>query len=211
MAIASSSTQVDRDRAYNETAKLHEEGNLAEAWTGYEQLVDSPWWGGQARYGLSLICLRAGSCDSALLDNVDRLALFVVWPGLLALLYVRARTTIFTIANGRLQVESGIFLRKQDAYELWTVGALGLRRSVFNYITGDGTLVFHLRYGRQTRQGLFGALRRAAMRSLGDGTDDLLLVRGLAKARELKVIYNRLESLRLLLRVNNYIKGIISG
>ncbi len=49
------------------------------------------------------------------------------------------------------------------------------------------------------------------MRSFGDGTEDLVVVRGLAKAPELKVIYNRLESLRVLLRVNNYIKGIISG
>jgi hypothetical protein len=149
--------------------------------------------------------------DSALLDNVNRLAVFVAWSGLLALLYVRAKTTIFTIANGRLQVESGIFLRQQNAYELWNVGALGLRRSVLNYITGDGTLVFHVRPQHQPRQGLFGALHRAVMRSLGDGTDDLVIVRGLAKARELKVIYNRLESLRVLLRVNNYIKGIISG
>lgn len=368
MAIASSSTQVDHDSAYREAATLYEQGNLAGAWAGFEHLVDSPWWAGQARYGLGLICLRtdhrddarqwmaaalerqpfpsaadaaynlgrlaeldgdgqearrrfgqalriapghqaaqialesvsspidpaiaaieeagihallsqdqlpisrdssaaairvmtqlrmrrqpyasaylglavtwtlvlyAGLVaihavpaalswltqlvtlgqitfvgDSALLDNVNRLAVFVVWPGLLALLYIRARTTIFTIANGRLQVEIGIFLRHLNAYELWTVGAIGLRRSVFNYITGDGTLVFHLRSERQARQGLFGALRRAVMRSLGDGTDDLVMVRGLAKTRELRVIYNRLESLRVLLRVNNYIKGIISG
>ncbi len=368
MALASSSTQVDHDRAYSEAATLYKQGDLAGAWAGFEELVDSPWWAGQARYGLGLICLRtdhrydarrwmaaalemqpfpsaaeaaynlgrlaeqdrdlqearrlfeqalkiapghqdarvalesvssptdpaiasieeAGlhalllqdqlpiskdssaaaiqvmrqlrmrrrpyasaylglavtwtlvlymglvvihaapvvlswltqlvtlgqitfAGDSALLDNVNRLAGFVVWPGLMALIYVRARTTIFTIANGRLQVESGIFLRKQNAYELWNVGALGLQRSVFNYITGDGTLIFHLRPERQSRQGLFARVRRAVLRCLGEGTEDQVMVRGLAKAPELKVIYNRLESLRVLLRVNNYIKGIISG
>ena len=65
MAVASSWTQVDHDRAYREAATLYEQGKLAEAWAAFEQLVDSPWWAGQARYALGLICLRTDSRDAA--------------------------------------------------------------------------------------------------------------------------------------------------
>lgn len=61
-----------------------------------------------------------------------------------ALLYgLYAATTKYTLARGRLTVESGLLARNSPSYELYRISDVVVHRSLPNRLTGDGTLQFH--------------------------------------------------------------------
>jgi tetratricopeptide (TPR) repeat protein len=110
-----------------------------------------------------------------------------------ALLYVRARSTTVTIAQGRLQIRTGILARRLKNVDLWHVREVTLERTFVNRLTGDGTLVLQVD-PRRSIQGANG--------------DELELV-GIARGKRLEQIYQGLLNVIFLLRSSPLVKGFI--
>ena len=99
---------------------------------------------------------------------------------------VRIATTKYTIAKGRVQIETGLLARSARNLELWRVERVDLHKSLPNRLTGDGTLVFTVR-----------------------GEPKPILLTGLARGRALEEIRQQLMNLVFALRSNQMVKGII--
>jgi tetratricopeptide (TPR) repeat protein len=100
--------------------------------------------------------------------------------------YLAVHTTRISVARGRLQTEKGIFSKHLTNLELWRVEGVELHRTLFNRLTGDGTLVLRLHSEK-----------------------DAVQVTGIARGRRLHEIYQELLNLVFLLRGNPVVKGII--
>jgi len=115
---------------------------------------------------------------------------------------LRVMTTNITLARGRLQIERGILSRRLISLELWRVRNLELDRSLFNRMTGDGTLVFTAFPEAVPGHGGRRELRKTANLSH-------LEVSGFAHGDDLKTTFQKLLNLTFLLRANPVVKGII--
>lgn len=118
---------------------------------------------------------------------------WLAWLAVAALAYVRVKATRYVLANGRLQVTKGLLSRRIDTYDLWLVHDITMRRTLVNRLTGDGSLVLHYSNPVSRR-------RRSQNR---------VIIKGLARGRELTAIYQRLQNLKFVLRANPAVKGII--
>lgn len=96
-----------------------------------------------------------------------------------------AVTTRYIIERGRIQVISGLILRKHTNLELYRAIDITFTQNIIQRLTGDGTLVV------QT------------------ATHKLRLV-GLSRTSRLRATYQQLLNLVFALRANNYVRGIIS-
>ena len=121
--------------------------------------------------------------------------------GVVAIGYVRVKTTKITISRGRLQIHKGILARRVSNIELWRVQSIELDRTIANRLTGDGTLMIELS-GTAT-----SSLRRRGRRK--PSTGDVLKVTGLTRGRQLDATFQQLLNLVFLLRANPIVKGII--
>jgi hypothetical protein len=104
-------------------------------------------------------------------------------------------TTRYTLARGRLTIESGVLTRNIRTTELWRVAKVELHQSIPNRITHDGTLVFTVN-----------------TTSLGSSAKDdapEILVTGLQPIAELRETREHLMNLIFTLRSNPMIKGIV--
>jgi hypothetical protein len=99
------------------------------------------------------------------------------------------RSTRFTIERGRLQIKRGIFSSSLANHELWRVQDIRLTKSLWNRITGDGTLTFDVHYPNRVQT---------------------VAVTGLAKSPALDDLHQQLLNLVFLLRGNAAVKGLYS-
>lgn len=120
------------------------------------------------------------------------LLLFVVPAVVILAKFIEVKTTTITFEAGRLLIAKGVFGRQSHNIELYRVLDIVLERSLFNRLTGDGTLVL-------TVEGIHGT--RDPFR---------LPLPGLTKIRDLEQLFTRLRSLVLLLRTGPWGKGLIS-
>jgi tetratricopeptide (TPR) repeat protein len=131
------------------------------------------------------------------------LSLTVVFP-LIALIvgFIRVKNIRLRIAQGRLQIEKGVFSKRLTNVDLWRVRNIELYRTFLNRMTGGhGTLVLTL-----------NAEPAADKRHHGkkhSRSDQFVEVTGLAKADRLDEIFQQLLNLTFLLRGNPIVKGII--
>jgi hypothetical protein len=129
--------------------------------------------------------------------------LSVASAGLFPLIgYIRVRCTRVRIAQGRLQIEKGVFSKHLRNVDFWRVLNIELERTFINRMTGDGTLVLML-------SPTAIADKRRRRRGKHPGSEQFVDVTGLAKGSRLEDIYQQLLSLTFLLRGNPLIKGII--
>lgn len=128
--------------------------------------------------------------------------LSVASAGLFPLIgYIRVKCTRIRIAQGRLQIEKGVFSKHLRNVDLWRVLNIELKRTFINRMTGDGTLVLMLSPAAIADKG-----RR---RRKHPGREQFVNVTGLAKGARLEDEYQQLLGLIFLLRGNPVIKGII--
>lgn len=102
---------------------------------------------------------------------------------------LKVKTTTITIDKGRLQITKGILSREQQNYELYRVQDIELHQSFVNRLTHDGTLALHIVPGR--------------------GEAHLVKISGLSSIDELRIMFDRLRNLILLLRSGTWGKGVI--
>jgi hypothetical protein len=115
--------------------------------------------------------------------------------------YLRVRCTKIRVAQGRLQIEKGVFSKHLKNVDIWRVLNIELERTLVNRMTGDGTLVLIL-------SPLAGADRRRR-RKKHAGTEQFVDVIGLAHGSSLQDTYQQLLNLTFMLRGNPVVKGII--
>ncbi len=131
------------------------------------------------------------------------LLLSVASAGIFPLIgYIRVRCTRIKIAQGRLQIEKGVFSKHLRNIDLWRVRNIELDRTFINRMTGDGTLVFTL-----TPEPIAGQKRRRERKH--PASEQFAYVTGLAKGSRLEGTFQQLLGLTFLLRGNPVVKGII--
>ncbi len=116
--------------------------------------------------------------------------------------YIRVKCTRIRIAQGRLQIEKGVFSKHLKNIDLWRVRNIDLERTFVNRMTGDGTLILTL-----TADPVAGRKRRRG-RKQAAGVQ-FAYVTGLAKGSRLEATFQQLLGLTFLLRGNPVVKGII--
>lgn len=126
----------------------------------------------------------------------------IATAGLIPLIgYIRVRCTRIRIAQGRLQIEKGVFSKHLKNVDIWRVLNIELERTFINRMTGDGTLVLIL--------SPLAAADRHRRKRKQSGSEQFVDVIGLAKGRRLEDTYQQLLNLTFLLRGNPVVKGII--
>jgi uncharacterized membrane protein YdbT with pleckstrin-like domain len=100
-----------------------------------------------------------------------------------------AKTTTFTFDRGRLLIEVGILQIRQKNIELYRIEDVSLVQNFGNRLTGDGAIYLTV--------------------SSGHGATYQQCVQGLAKISELRTIFETLRNLVLLLRIEQWGKGVI--
>ncbi|MGN6872019.1 MAG: PH domain-containing protein [Solirubrobacteraceae bacterium] len=100
---------------------------------------------------------------------------------------LHAATTRYTLARGRLTVESGLLARNRRSLELYRVTNVALHRSMMNRITGDGSLVL-------------------TYTGPDSSASERIPVTGLQGIRDLRVTGSQLEDLAFTLRSNAVIQ-----
>jgi tetratricopeptide (TPR) repeat protein len=123
---------------------------------------------------------------TAFWSSIEMFALVIV-ALVLALNYVRVKSIVISLEDGRLQIEEGLLGRQIRSIELWRVNRIDFKQSMLNRITGDGTLVFVV-YGEAKP----------------------FTVTGLARGAPLVELRDRLRELILLLRTNRAMQGIVT-
>jgi tetratricopeptide (TPR) repeat protein len=123
-------------------------------------------------------------------DNAQVLLIFLGLAFVIAALVVvlRAKTTTYTIKEGRIKISDGIFTRRQLNFEIYRIEDLFLHQSLINRVTGDGILVLQIsEHGRSFNVPL----------------------KGLARIEQLSQLLDNLRNLIALLRSGPWGKGII--
>jgi len=131
----------------------------------------------------------------ALIPSVIAIAIALA---VLALGYVRVRSTRITIHHGRLQIRKGILSRRLLNIDLWRVSSIELERTLLNRVTGDGTLVLELQHQPRPSRAGHGRAR-----------DRSVELTGIARGVRLEEIYQQLLNIVFLLRSSPIVKGII--
>ena len=112
-------------------------------------------------------------------------------------MYLRVLCTRVRLRHGRLQVDRGVLRRDQRNFDLWRVRTVRLKKTLFNRMTGDGTLILAL--------GPEGLYEHRRMRR---GQKSIKII-GIAHGAELDSLYQGLLNLVFLLRGNPVVKGIV--
>ena len=107
------------------------------------------------------------------------------------LLIVRIKTTLISFDHGRIAIEHGVFHRSTATHELLRVHDVSIERTLFNRLTGDGTLVLQLSGPQQGRR------------------SECIKLRGYAKRERLQPLMVKIRDLVLLLRTGPWGKGVI--
>lgn len=115
--------------------------------------------------------------------------------------YIRVRCTRIRIAQGRLQIEKGVFGKHLKNVDIWRVLNIELERTFINRMTGDGTLVLIL--------SPLAVADRHRRKRKHPGSEQFVDVIGLARGSQLEDTYQQLLNLTFLLRGNPVVKGII--
>lgn len=144
--------------------------------------------------GLNLLPLMFGARIPYSRSDADNIALFFIIIGMLllfrmVLIILKVKTTRITLDKGRLQISKGIFNKKQQNYELYRIEDIELRQTFINRMTHDGTLVLHV--------------------APGHGQARSLELAGIAEIDRLRVLFDQLRNLVLLLRTGAWGKGVI--
>lgn len=114
--------------------------------------------------------------------------------------YIRVKCTRIKIAQGRLQVEKGVFSKHLKNIDLWRVRNIDLERTFVNRMTGDGTLILTL---------IAEPIASKSRRRERKRPEQFVYVTGLAKGSRLETTFQQLLNLTFLLRGNPVVKGII--
>jgi uncharacterized membrane protein YdbT with pleckstrin-like domain len=105
------------------------------------------------------------------------------------IIVLRIKTTKYTLDKGRLHISKGIFSKNQENVELYRVEGIYLHQTLFNRVTGDGSLILHVQSGH--------------------GEKETIKLLGLAPIHQLREIFDELRNLVALLRSGPWGKGII--
>jgi len=143
-----------------------------------------------------------GHSLSGFIRSIFTVLFSILTVGLFPLIgYIRVRCTKIRVAQGRIQIEKGVFRKRRKNYDIWRILNIELEQSLVNRWTGDGTLAL-----------ILSPLASADRRHRGkkhSGAEQFVDVIGLAHGDDLEPTYQKLLSLTFDLRGNPVVKGII--
>ena len=118
---------------------------------------------------------------------VSSFVLFIRVPFLI----LGIKCTKITLDKGRVEILKGVIRKSQQNIELYRVEDIELHQTLINQITRDGTILLHVTPGHAQAQRVEVKLT------------------GLAKIDQLRVLFEQLRNLVLLMRTGSWGKGII--